>query len=265
MRSLAFMLLSILAVTLVGYVSAVVSLAAPWADAPSSPTGSVNGGTAVLIPFVQGGAVTDARVDNGNGAAAILSFNNSDTADALDEAKLDGQVNDVPASGTLRVEWRAELSAGIEAYVGVVNGPGRPDQHKPYSTSSDVSANAQLTNLAGGGTPVISVSATVSIQNEVTGELRSPMTLDFRDLTDPANPTPHKIMGDGRNLRATLRYSVGAKCTLVAERPEVDVKAYGKRAAPFFGQLIAWDVTDPNNPVVVKKRNGVTDAIWQTP
>lgn len=76
---------------------------------------------------------------------------------------------------------------------------------------------------------------------------------------------PYAIAGAGSDLGVTLEYHVGCSCALRALRPEVSVKAYAKRTTPFTGQLAAWDATDPANKVIMKKKNGVSDAIWDTP
>lgn len=165
-----------------------VSFASPWANATSKPTGTVNGGAVVLIPFVQGGAVTNAKVDDGNGAAASLNFRNMDSADALDEGRLEGAVFDIPAGSGLSVEWRARLSAGVEAYVEIVNGPGVIDPATSYSATSEASATAECWNSAGTTTPIVSAIASVSIVN--APQANSPSPKNWISGTSPTRTTP---------------------------------------------------------------------------
>lgn len=248
---------------LVGYASVV--LAAPFAEVTSKPDGTVTGGTVVLVPFAQGGSITNARVDDGNGAPASLNFRNTDDAYAWDEGRLEGAIQDIAPGSNPTVEWRAQVSAGVEAHVEIVNGPGAIDKKTSYYALAEASASAELWNSAGVSTPIISANASVSIANDVTGSLTDPRSLDFRDFADPNAPVPYTIQGSGASLEVTLSYQVGCACSLQALRPEVGVKAYSKRTTAFSGQLAAWDATDPSNKVIMKKRNGVSDAIWDTP
>lgn len=251
----------VLSLAFVG-VGTVVGL--PTGSATITPSVSATGGAGPLKISVDTSAVTSARVDDGGDPddptvdpeAVTIGYNSADSAEGEDTCTFVGTATQPDAGCGIR--WVSHLAGNCNVRGFTVNAPGDLKAGS-YSTDNEARVwGTYSTSIAGAPETSAEGEARVTISNNSSGDLADVDTMELGTASVPFITT-----GDpNENYSVTLTYSGRAAVALKAHRPEVEVGGLAF-AGDFTGSISAFQVAPGGAETLLKKANGVDDAIWE--
>lgn len=260
-----------------------------WTGSHASPAEEQQGGETVTIinasyhhNTLQGSNATQAKV------WGEVSYDRTAMATAKDITRVSGKIHNPPGNV---IKWRVKFSIEHKCKAEVLPDPDTPpgDTQTGYYDSrawARSQVKFSIHEFEGSADPISESHMINSGEKEwearkasnSTGAEVIPRAAGTNGPDDPGdngifefyNPNPtnpadpyYELALTDNTQYARLDYWVEAEGQVEAKRPEIKNGVEAEVSVPEGGYMQAWDYSDPEDPVMMKKSDGTTNASWE--
>lgn len=259
-----------------------------WVGSGATPAQEWQGGETVTL--INASYHSNSGSNNATHAKVwgVVGYDRTTLATAKDVTRVSGQIHNPTGSV---IKWRVKLSIEHKCKAEVLPDPDPPpgdtqagyyhsvgkatsevifSNHEQVDSEDPISQAHKITEGAKEWKAELSSNKTASVQIPRAAGTNGPDDpgddgiFKFENSDDPPDPNdPYYELALTDNTQfARLHYWVEAYGQVEAKRPEIKNGVEAEASVPEGGYMQAWDYSDPDNPVMMKKSDGTTNASW---